>query len=235
MSTIDPNLARLNRKKWSPGPVALSVGLLLGLLAGFATGFGFPTLYSNGELDPPIAGTVSASLAIPLVIGASTLWTALMVKGKDVGFGPGMLFFFLGLGVGATVAKSQLGESVLAVIFTIIAVFFSLLFAVLTPIGMRARKKVAATRELILRTGIATTATISDTGFRPNIDADKVLAQVTFTFFDITGTQRWVQQAMFVDMRNPIVQGQETTLWYDPADPSDRHRIFVKLVIDNRN
>lgn len=84
----------------------------------------------------------------------------------------------------------------------------------------------------LMATGTATAGVVVDSG----IDADdfeeasNVITTTTFRFFGADGTPYLLRQRVTVPAAAPIVEGQRTTVWYDPADPLDDKRIVVAMV-----
>ena len=84
----------------------------------------------------------------------------------------------------------------------------------------------------MMRSGTRTTATVTDKGYDIFRESARILTSVTFTFTDLNGVQRWVQRPMLITASDPVVEGQETDLWYDPSAPGNDKRIVVKLAVD---
>lgn len=85
-------------------------------------------------------------------------------------------------------------------------------------------------RERMRSTGVQVRATVSDQGYARFGESPRLLAKVTFAFRDATGAKCRVRRMTAIHATDPIVEGQTTRLWYDPADPADRRRIAIELV-----
>lgn len=236
MSTVDPTLARKAREARVP-PIGVVVLLLaLHVVGGVANGYGwstFATFTDEVNIEPDTLGMVGITVGMPLAIIVSIIWTAVVFKRSDVGLGYGFSAFCFGAGLGILYAASRFSQvAELLRVVGVAALVVSLAFLV---IGMRAASARRRAREVaaeMMRTGTRTTATVSDKGYDHFREAPRILTIVTFTFTDMQGAQRWVQRPMVVTSSDPVVEGRETDLWYDPTAPGDDKRIVVKLAAD---
>jgi hypothetical protein len=232
MSMIDPVAAREARKARPPA-LALLLFLWVALLAaGLGNGYGWSTLFctgSDGDL-PDLAG-LGAGAGVPLSIFAFIAWAPRAPRRPGISPFLGPMAFWLGAGAGTLLAAQRLDKLGLAIAG--IAFFAVAASAALTGMAAaRSRRRARARREETLRSGLRTTATVSDKGYVRFHESDRIFTKVTFTFVDTQSVQRWVQRPMVILYENPIVDGQTTDLWYDPADPGNDAKIVVKLAID---
>lgn len=236
MSTTDPTLARKAREARTPSNRLVAVVLALHVVGGLGNGYGWSTFTlltdATGEPDP--LGIVGIVVGMPLSIIVSIIWTSIVLKRSDVGLGFGFSAFWFGGAIGILYASSRFppAEELLRNI-GIAALAVAIAFLLLGLRAAAARRAAAAMAAEIMRTGTRTTATVSDKGYLIFGESTRILTTVTFTFTDMQGVQRWVQRPMLVTAADPIVEGRETDLWYDPTAPDDDKRIVVKLAIDS--
>src|SRR3546814_9105658 len=60
-------------------------------------------------------------------------------------------------------------------------------------------------------------------------ESTQINTPVTFEFSDEQGHKHRVEKRLLILPADPIEEGQETELWYDPAEPEDWDRIIVQL------
>lgn len=233
MSTNDPDAARRQRLKRPPGVPRIVTSLLLGLVAGLTTGYALAVMTLAGESDPPTSGVVTFVACLPLMIAASALWSTTVFRSKKLGIGPGLLVFFTGYALGAWCAGQIVGFGTVANWMVGVSAALALFFAVMAPLGIRARRSAAALENDAVNTGIATTATVTSMDLRGFDSSSVVITGVTFTFTDNHGTQRWVRKRMRVYPEAPVGPGHQTTLSYDPLDPGNEKKIVVQLVAES--
>lgn len=237
MSTVDPTLARKARAAKKPSLGLVVVLLVLHVVGGVANGYGWSTfaiLTDEANVEPDTLGIVAITVGMPLAIAASILWMMVVLKRNDVGLGYGFSAFWWGAGLGILLAASRFAQ--VAELLRVIGVAALVVAAAFLLIGLRAaraRRVAAALAAEMMRTGTRTTATVSDKGYEVFGDSSRILTTVTFTFTDLQRVQRWVQRPMLVTAADPVVEGRETDLWFDPSDPGNDKRIVVKLALDS--
>jgi hypothetical protein len=179
------------------------------LAAGLGNGYGWSTLFCTGsDGDLPALAGLGAGAGVPLSIFAFIAWAPRPPRRAGISPFLGPMAFWLGVGTGTLFAAQRLDKLGLA----IAGIAFLAVAASAGLSGMaaaRSRRRARARRAETLRSGLRTTATVSDRGY-----------------------VRWVQRPMVILYENPIVDGQTTDLWYDPADPGNDAKIIVKLAID---
>jgi hypothetical protein len=237
MSTIDPTLARKARQARVPSTTLVIVVLALHVVGGLGNGYGwstFATFTDEGTTEPDALGIVGITVGMPLAIIASIVWTSIVIKRSDVGLGYGFSAFWFGGGLGILYAASRFPQvEVLLRNIGFAALAIAVAFLLLGLRAAVARRAAAALAAEIMRTGTRTTATVTDKGYLVFGESTRILTTVTFTFTDMQGVQRWVQRPMLVTAADPIVEGRESDLWYDPTAPGDDRRIVVKLALDS--
>ncbi|NMM92248.1 hypothetical protein B2J88_49795 [Rhodococcus sp. SRB_17] len=106
-------------------------------------------------------------------------------------------------------------------------------FFVVALAAARSRVRLMESQEEVVRSGEPVPATVSDKGYVIFHESTRIFTAVTFTFTDAEGLQRWVRRTMVVRAENPVINGQQTQLWYDRNDPGNDARIVVKLAVDS--
>lgn len=236
MSLVDPSIAKRQRAAWVPSTRLVTIALGALLVGGFLTGYGWGGF---GEMvDPETAEVqVLAVIAIPLgmmlTIIASIAWTALLVRRSDIGLMYGNAAALLGGGAGVLTVATTLDAPIVPVIIGVVLLALAAAALVAGLAAARARRRDADREVRAMREGSVTTATVSDKGYTVFHESDRIFTTVTFTFTDPSGVQRWVQRAMVVRASDPVENGQETRLWFDPRDPGDDSRIVVELAHAN--
>ncbi|MFB2598232.1 hypothetical protein ACEXQE_10600 [Herbiconiux sp. P17] len=235
MSTIDPAIAARERSAKRPGTVRVAVLLLLLLIGGFGAGFGWGAVGGFSEdVDPPVLVVVAIPVGMALTIVCSILWSATVMRRSDVGLSAGWTAALIGGGAGVLLASTTTGSSGADVVLVGVGIGLLVLGLASFVLGLAAaatRRRAADTHEEILRTGMLTTATVSDQGWVIFRESTRILTTVTFTFVDTSGVRRWVQKAMVIRAEDPLTNGQQSRLWYDPANPGDEKRIVVEAAM----
>ncbi|MFE4196933.1 hypothetical protein ACFRJ9_13800 [Paenarthrobacter sp. NPDC056912] len=233
MSTVDPVALRKLRKSKRPGPVSIVLALAFQFIGGLAAGYGWPQLAEFEAVEPPALPLAAIIASIPLLVISSIAWMGIAMRHSKLGLALGGAIAWLGAATGAALAAVELGYPPL---LGWVAAGCLAMFLFLAGVGIwaaRKRRVLAAREQAVMSTGRATTATVTDKGYVVFGDSAKIFTTVTFTFHDGSGTQRWVQRPVLINAAEPVVDGQETTLWYDPLDPGNDSMIVVKLAKDS--
>lgn len=208
-----------------------AVLLLSGLAAGWSITLCLQTdvLADGANMGPLALVAISLIVAVCAMIAwsgaadprrALTLWHGL--AGVSAGAGSGVLI--ANLGSSGTGRAMVIGFGVLAA-----AVLLLLLGLAL---GAEARRKATLVDDVI-RTGVKVTAFVAHKGYEGFGESSQVNTPVRFEFTDAEGVERQVEKRMMILSSDPIEKGQETDLWYDPANPDDVDRIVVQLQLDH--
>jgi hypothetical protein len=230
MSTIDPSLAQARRAARRPGNARVAILLVVLLAGGFGLGFGWGGLgMFDSETDPPTLSILGAIGGLMLTVIGSIVWSWTAIKRADIGFGYGSAAVFLGAGVGLVLIAQQNGSPALAMAIAAALLGLGALFLVLGVVAAASRRRQGSRDRRTMHTGTVTTATVSNKGYDFFRESSRILTTVTFTFVDLQGTQRWVGKTMVIDQGDPIVDGQESRLWFDAANPGDTRGIVVEL------
>jgi hypothetical protein len=234
MSTTDPVAARRARQARVPGPRRLAVAAVLELLGGLGLGYGWSTFGvlgaaagAGGEFDPTVPALLGIVLGLPLTIAGTSVGAGILARRRDLGIGPAIAAFWLGGAFGIQLAALAHGADLLP--FVLGALALAVVVGALAVAGARRRAAQRRVDDEMMRTGTLTTATVSDQGWLVFGESTRILTTVTFTFTDAQDVQRWVQRTMVIHAADPVLNGRETRLWYDPAAPGDERRIVVEL------
>ena len=233
MSLIDPALRKDGRASTTPPTtlfVVLAIVTLLGAgFGGFALSYG---AVSVQELGIPAPGFISTGRIAALIIPVLVLffWLPASVRRLDVG-----VFYFLsavvlGLGVGGLLgiqlAPNRDNGIGITFALSMMGVGWGIAFLLVAILAARRRVKTA---KLLRETGVRTIGTVSDQGYTHWGESGNLIVGVTFSFVDTAGNKRWVKRQMNVRSSNPVVNGQTTHIWYDPANPAKKSTIVVEL------
>lgn len=235
MSTIDPDAAWRERSPRRatgaslliPGVFLLGAGAVLGwaLTRGAATGF------SDDVQEQDVAAIIAAIASSFALLIALGLWSVAAARNPRL---PGWL-----TAVGVAVLGAAVGHAVVALppellqdpVVDPLAFGLALAAVALLGLGLIARagraRRLAAADELV-RTTTPVTGSVTNQGYTHFDDASRILTAVTYTFRDAAGQQRWVKRAATIDVRNPLVNGEEVDIWFDRQDPSDENRIVIR-------
>lgn len=230
MSTIDPSLARAQRAARRPSTARVVILLVVLLAGGFGLGYGWGGLgMFDGETDPPTLSILGAIGGLMLTVLGSIAWSWTALRRADIGFGYSSAAVFLGAGTGLMTVAQQNDSPPLAVGIASALLGLGALFLLLGITAAASRRRQTSRDARTMRTGTLTTATVSNKGYDFFRESSRILTTVTFTFVDLQGTQRWVGKTMVIDQGDPIVDGQESRLWFDAANPGDTRGIVVEL------
>ncbi len=232
MSTIDPSIARQAKASRKPGPVHIGTALILLFVGGLAIGFGWGTMLIFGEgdfaYDPPALVLAALIASIPLSVIGTIVWMAAVLKRRELGMFYGFGASWFGTGLGLLAANAEFEAEILFT-FGCVALGIAVFFVAAGFFAAQLRRAGRERAEVIMRTGTRVTGTVSDKGYTAFTESDRILTTVTFTFTDLQGVQRWVQRSMLIHVGAPVVEGQETDVWFDAANPGNDRGIVVRL------
>lgn len=233
MSTVDPIALRKLRAKKRPGPVSIVLVLAFQFVAGLSAGYGWPHMETFEAEEPPAVALAALIASIPLLVMSSIAWVGIVMKHNKLGLTTGGALAWLGGSLGVSTAAGGLGYPQVLTWIGAGCLAVSLSLAALGILAARKRRAQADQEKIVLSTGTMTTATVTDKGYVIFRESTRIFTTVTFTFRDGSGTQRWVQRPMLINAADPVVEGQETALWYDSTDPGNDKKIVVKLARDS--
>ncbi|KJL34212.1 DUF3592 domain-containing protein [Microbacterium azadirachtae] len=235
MSTIDPDAAwREHSPRRTTGASLLVPGLLLlgaGAVLAWALTRGAATGFSDDAQEQDVAAIIAAIASFFVLLIALGLWVGVASRNPRL---PGWL-----TAVGIAVLGATVGHAVVALPPELLQdpvvdpLAFGLAIAAVALLGLglvaragRARRLDAA--DELVRTTTPVTGSVTNQGYTHFDDASRILTAVTYTFRDAAGQQRWVKRAATIDVRNPLVNGEEVDVWFDRQDPSDENRIVIR-------
>ncbi|MCR1784744.1 hypothetical protein KVF89_19535 [Nocardioides carbamazepini] len=219
-------------------PLGLLIALCLLLIGGVYAGYGIGCTVIDAYEDAPpsyVAGdsigivTIGGTLAV--VIGWLT-WSLLVDRHpRALGqlHAPGVLLPAAAAGLLlASVELDVAGWYVGAAVIAGAAGVGLLLLAVAAATARRRRWRLEL--DLIAR-GTPVPATVAESGLDPYDfeEASNVITTAAFRFTGADGTVYRVHRRVVIPIRAPLVEGQRTTIWYDPDHPTDDRRIVVGI------
>ncbi|MCU1527162.1 MAG: hypothetical protein JWP75_925 [Frondihabitans sp.] len=191
------------------------------------TGFTAVMTQMEWQSDPPTLTMVAIPVGMFVSIAAIIAWVAVVMKRPEYGLAYGTAGLLAGAGIGVLAARDKFQDPGLVVFVGVGLLCLGAAFIVLGGLAAMSRARAASRQEAARRTGTLTTATVSDRGYTIFRESTRILTTVTFTFVDLGGVRRWVQRPMLIRAEDPLQNGQETQLWYDPARPGDDKSIVV--------
>ncbi|NYG59620.1 hypothetical protein BJ980_002543 [Nocardioides daedukensis] len=220
MSTTEPN----------PGS-ATSRYLVLGalLLSGLLAGWAIIRAVNTDMYATPRMWTIGLTgFALVVTVCALILWSTLADPRRALTIWHGIAASFLGVGAGTLLGN--LGEDNSKALWFGVGMIVAAALLLLLGLsgGSKARRKVNLVGDL-KSTGVRTTAVVLNRGYLEFGESTQVNTPVTFEFSDEQGHKHRVEKRLLILPADPIEEGQETELWYDPADPEDWDRIVVQL------
>lgn len=236
MSTTDPLEARRRHDAARIGSPAALTGVAIGLLmiaigAALASRalFGFAEFDASSDTDPPPLAIAGMIAGLPLLIigffvhvTASRRFTGRLLSAPIVGPLP---ILFAGIAAGSWWGVLSLpspgGLRLLPIGLTVLAAAF-LLLSVLVRVRRRARRDLLAD---VLAHGRITDGVVVEIA---EIDPTSggLIGPITVRFAD-AGTDRWVQKTGQWPRHELPATGDDVSVLYDPARPSDTSRIWL--------
>lgn len=235
MSTIDPDAAWRERStRRITGASLLLPGLFLlgaGAVLGWALTRGAATGFSDEVQDQDIAAIIAAIASSFALMAALGLWVSAASRNARL---PGWL-----TAVGVAVLGAAVGHAVVALPPGLVQepvvgpLAFGLAVAAVALLGLGTVARAGRARRLdaadeLVRTTSPVAGSVTNQGYTHFDEASRILTAVTYTFHDAAGQQRWVKRAATIDVRDPIVNGEEVDVWFDRQDPSDENRIVIR-------
>lgn len=226
--------------RFTPRPthgVGLTFAQVFLLVGGVLAGYGIGCTVIDGYDDAPpayVAGDTIGVITIGGLVVAVVGWVmwSFMVDSHPLSVGQLHSWgTFLPAGaLGVLLAARELGVTgwyVGTAFFLAAAGAAALVLA--SAAARRRRRRYRHELELIAR-GIPVPATVFDSGLDPDDfeEASNVITTVTFRF-DI-GDRSWrLPRRMTIPQHGILLEGQRTTVWYDPDDPTDDKAMVVAI------
>lgn len=205
------------------------------LLSGLAAGWSITLCLQTDVLADGANMGPLALVAISLIVAVSALivWSAEADPRRALTVWHGLAGVLAGVGIGVLVANlGNSGSGRTTAIGFGVLVAAALLLLLSLSLGGKARRKATLVDDVI-RTGVKVTAFVAHKGYDGFGESSQVNTPVRFEFTDAEGVERQVEKRLMILSHDPIEKGQETDLWYDPADPDDVDRIVVQLQLDH--
>lgn len=118
---------------------------------------------------------------------------------------------------------------------SLVGLALGFLLLVGAALALLVHKPSRTTREdQLIANGTHTIAVVTDRGYGAFGESTMVNTRVWFEFTDAAGKAHRVEKRLQISEDDPIENGQETQLWYDPAAPDDKERIVVQLHREHR-
>lgn len=226
--------------RFTPRPshgVGLTVAQLLLLAGGALAGYGFGCTVIDGYDDAPPAyvadgdiGAIALGGLVLAVVGW-VMWS-FMVESHPLSLGQLHSWgTFLAAGaLGVLVAARELGVAGWYVVGAFGLAASGAVAMLLASAGVgRRRRRYRHELDLMAR-GIAVPATVLDSGVDPYDfeEASNVITTTTFRFVIGDETYR-LHRRMTIPQHGIVVDGQRTTVWYDPEHPQDDKAMVVAI------
>lgn len=226
--------------RFTPRPshgVGLGLAQVLLLVGGLLGGYGVGCTVIDGYDDAPpayVAGDGIGMITIGGLVVAVIGWVmwSFMVDSHPLSVGQlhAWATFFPASAIGVLLAARELGVAGWYVgtafgLAAVGAVAMVLAFAAVE----RRRRRYRHELDLMAR-GVAVPATVFDSGLDPHDfeEASNVITTVTFRFVVGDNTLR-LHRRMTIPQHGILVEGQRTTVWYDPDDPTADKAMVVAI------
>lgn len=226
--------------RFTPRPsheVGLTLAQVFLIAGGGLAGYGFGCTAIDGYDDAPPAyvadgdiGMVALGGLVLAVVGW-VMWS-FMVDSHPLSLGQLHSWgTFLPAGaVGVLVAARELGVTGWYVVGAFGLAAAGAVAMLLASAGVR-RRRTRYRHELdLMARGVAVPATVLDSGVDPYDfeEASNVITTTTFRFVIGDNAYR-LHRRMTIPQRGIVVDGQRTTVWYDPEDPLDDKAMVVAI------
>jgi hypothetical protein len=217
--------------------VGLAVAQVLLLAGSLLAGYGIGCTVIDANEDAPASYVAGDDIGIATIGGCIIAVVGLVMWSFMVDSHPlavGQLHSWgtsLPAGAfGLLIATSHLGAGDT---YALVAIGLAIAGAVAMVLGCvavsRRRRRYRHELDLIAR-GTAVPATVLDSGLDPDDfeEASNVITTVTFRF--VIGDHAYrLNRRMTIPQHGLVLEGQRTTVWYDPADPTDDRAMVVAM------
>ncbi|WP_309074143.1 DUF3592 domain-containing protein [Paenarthrobacter sp.] len=238
MSLVDPDAAKRDRARRLPTLRDLIPWAIASFVGGALLAFGLTGMSGAGEPDfteSPMTRFVVMMPLLPvggiLVVLSWVAWVSRVARNPTLpGWAIPSALSLLGAAIGASVSRSRselIGEprANLTVLLLLAGAVVLGILAIFSWVRRRARLDGAAQ---MMRTGSRALGTVTNQGYTHFSESSRILTQVTYSFVDGAGDQRYLKRAAIIEAGDPIVNGEMVDVWYDPGAPGDESRIVVK-------
>lgn len=217
--------------------VGLTLAQVLLIAGGGLAGYGFGCTVIDGYDDAPPAYVADGDIAMFALGGlvvAVVGWVMWSFMADSHPLSVGQLHswatFLPASALGVLLSARELGVTGWYVVgaFGLAAAGVGAMLLASTRVRRR-RRRYRHELGLIAR-GVAVPATVLDSGLDPGDfeEASNVITTVTFRF--VVGDDAYrLHRRMTIPQHGILLDGQRTTVWYDPADPSDDKAMVVAI------
>lgn len=226
--------------RFTPRPsheVGLTLAQVLLIAGGGLAGYGFGCTVIDGYDDAPPAyvadgdiGAIALGGLVVAVVGW-VMWS-FMVDSHLLSVGQlhSWATFLPASALGLLGAARELGVTGWYVVGAFVLAAAGAGAMVLASSGVRRRRRRYRHELDLMARGAVVPATVLDSGLDPNDfeEASNVITTVTFRF--VIGDRAYrLRRRMTIPQHGILVDGQHTTVWYDPDDPSDDEAMVVAI------
>lgn len=226
--------------RFTPRPthgVGLTVAQVFMVAGGMLAGYGIGCTVIDANEDAPAAyvagdgiGVITIGGLVVAVVGW-VMWSFMVDShplsvGQLHSWGTGLPAGALGL----LVAARELGVTGWYVVTAFGLAAAGALALLLGSAGVRRRRRRYRHELDLIARGAVVAATVADSGLDPDDfeEASNVITTVTFRF--AMGDHTWrLHRRMTIPQHGILVEGQRTTVWYDPDDPTDDKAMVVAI------
>lgn len=219
-------------------PLALLIALCLLLVGGLYAGYGIGCTVIDERDDAPPAyvagddiGVITVGGLLAAVIGWVT-WSLLVDRyPRALGqlHAPGFLLPAAAAGLLLAAVELDVADRYVGAVALVGAAGVGVLLLAVTTAAAR-RRRWLLELELIAH-GTPVSATVVESGLGPHDfeEASNVITTAVFGFTGTDGTVYRVRRGVTIPASAPLVEGQRTTIWLDPDNPTDDRQIVIGI------
>lgn len=219
-------------------PLGLLTALCLLLIGGVYAGYGIACTVIDGNDDAPAAYVAGDSIGLAAIGGTLAAvvgwltWSLLVDRyPRSLGqlHAPGVLLPAAAGGLWlAVIELGVTGWYAAAAAIGAAAGALTLLLAVAA--AARRHRRWRLELDLIAH-GTPVAATVVESGLDPDDfeEASNVITTAVFRFTGVDGTVYRVRRGVTIPASAPLVEGQRTVIWYDPARPTDDRLMVIGI------
>lgn len=226
--------------RFTPRPshvVGLTIAQVLLVVGGALAGYGFGCTAIDGYDDAPptyVADGDIGAMALGGLVVAVVGWVMWSFMADSHPLSVGQLHswatFLPAAALGVLAAARELGVAGGYVVVAAGLAAAGAVAMVVAAVGLRRRRRRYRHELDLITRGAAVTATVLDSGIDLDDfeEASNVITTVTFRFFIGDHAYR-VPRRMTVPRHGILLDGQRTTVWYDPDDPLNDRAMVIAI------